>query len=245
MPGLLLVNAQDVSRSLGDDPKRVSVKGVQAYLEEQYLPKRKGGFNHDPSINVTHDIFRGATTKVEGKRYCLTNGNPKGRTQNAEIVDVIGDYAEANVSVCHRIGYVAVAVGRHKGQTILIGIKAPFIRVRARDAFLVIPGFRKMARPQGWQIDFVCSLAANQLARDDYERASPEYLYAGPGDENGKRQFHAFSGDDLALYSKDRVDEFLQIYVEAVVKLLEVGRGAQPARTAGYRIIDPSQGTFF
>jgi hypothetical protein len=245
MPGLLLVNAQDVSRSLGDNPKNVSVKSVQAYLEEQYLPKTMGGFNHDPSIRVTHDMFRGATTKAQGKIYCLANGNPKGRTQNAEIVSVVGDYAEANVSVCHRIGYVAVGVGRHKDQTILIGIKAPFVRVRAGNAFLVIPGFRKLARPRGWQIDFVCSLAANQLARDDYERASPEYLYAGPGDENDKRQFHSFSGGDLTLYSKDRVDEFLQIYVEAVVKLLEIGRGAQPARTAGYRIIDPSQGAFF
>jgi hypothetical protein len=230
---------------LGDDPNDVSVKSVQAYLEEQYLPKRKGGFNHDPSIRVAHDLFRGVTTKVDGKKYCLTNGNPKGRAQNAEIIDVIGDYAEANVSVCHRIGYVAVSVGRHKGQTILIGIKAPFVRVRANDAFLVIPGFRKMARPQSWQIDFVCSLAAHQLARDDYERASPEYLYAGPGDDDAKRQFRAFRGGDLALYSQDRVDELLQIYVEAVAKLLELGRGAQPARTTGYRIIDPSQGTFF
>ncbi len=190
-------------------------------------------------------MFRGVTTKVDGKRYCLTNGNPKGRSQNAEIVDVIGDYAEANVSVCHRIGYVAVGVGRYKDQTILIGIKAPFIRVRAGNAFLVIPGFRKMARPRGWQIDFVCSLAANQLARDDYEQASPEYLYAGPGNEDNKRQFNAFGGGELSLFSKDRIDEFLQVYVEAVVKLLEIGRGAQPARTAGYRIIDPSQGAFF
>ena len=245
MPGLLLVNAQDVSRSFGDNPHDVSVKGVQAYLEEQYLPKKKGGFNHDPSIRVTHDMFRGVTTKVNGKAYCLSNGNPKGRTQNAEIVGVVGDYAEANISVCHRIGYVAVSVGRYRDQTILIGIKAPFVRVRAGEAFLVIPGFRKMARPQGWQIDFVCSLAANQLARDDYEKASPEYLYAGPGDENTERQFHSFKRDNLALYSKDNVDELLQVYVEAVVKLLEIGRGAQPAQTSGYRIIDPNQGTFF
>jgi hypothetical protein len=245
MPGLLLVNAQDVSRSLGDDPASSSVKGVQAYLEEHYLRRTKGGFNHDPSIRVAHDMFRGSTTKAEGKRYCLANGNPKGRAQNAEIVDAIGDYAEANVSICHRIGYVAVAVGRRKDQTILVGIKAPFIRVRAGNAFLVIPGFRKLARPQGWQIDFVCSLAAKQLARDDYERATPEYLYAGPGDQKGKRQFQSYRGSDLNLYSEDRVDDFLQIYVEAVVKLLEVGRGAQPARTAGYRIIDPSQGAFF
>lgn len=139
---------------------------------------------------------------------------------------------------------MAVRVGRHKDQTIYVGIKAPFVRVSAGNAFLVIPGYRKLARPQGWQIDFLCSLAASQLARDDYERATPEYLFAGPGADN-KRYFRAYKGDSLKLLSNDQVDDFLQVYLEAVVKLLERGRGAQPARTAGYRIIDPSQGSFF
>jgi hypothetical protein len=244
MSGLFLVNAQDVARSLGDEPRRIDEADVRFRLEENYLPTRKGGFNHDPSIQATHDIFRGVATVAQAKKYCETRGNPKGRTQNAEIVSVVGDYAQANISVCYRIGYVAVGIGRFKGQTIYVGIKAPFVRVRAGSAFLVIPGFRKMSRPLGWQIDLVCSLAASQLARDDYERATPEYLFAGPDDRN-KRYFRAYTGELLKLFSNDQVDEFLQVYLEAVTKLLEKGRGAQPARMSGYRIIDPSQGAFF
>jgi hypothetical protein len=246
MPGLFLVNAQDVARSLGPDPKRITVQGVYDRLADEYLRRRGGGFNHDPSIRVIHDVFRGASTVAQGKAFCLQNGNPKGREQNAQIVSVVGPYAEANISRCHRIGYVAIAIGRYKSLTIFIGLKAPFVRVpEPSRAMLVIPGFRKVTRPVGWQIEFVCSVAANQLARDDYEGADVEYLSAGPAPIGTGRVFQAMHGSDMALLSSDGVDQYMQMYLEAVVKHLEKGNGAQPAKFAGYRIIDPTAGRLF
>jgi hypothetical protein len=246
MPGLFLVNTLDVARVLGPDPKNVTVQGIFDRLEDLYLRPRKGGFNHDTSIRAVHDIFRGAVSPAEAEAFCRANGNPKGRAQNAEIIKVVGTYAASNLSVCHRIGYVAVRIARYRGTNIHIGIKAPFIRVRAqKEAFLVVPGFRKDSRPTGWQIDFVCSVAANQLARDDYERADVEYLYAGPGFSATARQFRAYYGRDMLLFNADQIDAFLQKYVEAVVRHLEKGQGAQPGKFDGYRIVDSAQGTLF
>ena len=246
MPGLFLVNTLDVARVLGPDPKRITVDGVFQRLEELYLRPRGGGFNHDPAIRATLDLFRGALTPIQARQYCLTNGNPKGREQNAAIVGVVSDHAASNVSRCHQIGYVAVRIARYRGKAIHIGIKAPFVRVREqKEAFLVVPGFRKDSRPIGWQIDFVCSVAANQLARDDYERADVEYLYAGPGVATSAREFRAYYGREMSLFSADEIDAFLQIYVEAVVRHLEKGHGAQPGKFSGYRIVDPAQGSFF
>src|ERR1700730_6719103 len=114
MPGLFLVNAQDVARSLGPDPRRITVQEVYDRLAEEYLQRGGGGFNHDPSIRVIHDVFRGASTVAQGEAFCLQNGNPKGREENAQIVSVVGPYAAENISQCHRIGYVAIAIGRYK-----------------------------------------------------------------------------------------------------------------------------------
>jgi hypothetical protein len=126
------------------------------------------------------------------------------------------------------------------------GLKAPFVRVpHPNKALLVIPGFRKIARPRGWQIEFVCSVAVNQLARDDYEGADVEYLSAGAAPSGVGRIFEAMSGSDMALLSPDSVDHHLQIYIEAVVKHLEKGNGVQPAKFAGYRIVDPAAGSLF
>jgi hypothetical protein len=75
------------------------------------------------------------------------------------------------------------------------------------EAYLVIPGFRKNSRPIGWQIEFVCSLAVRQLARDDYEGADVEYLYAGPAAEGDGREFQALYGRNMNLFSADRIDE--------------------------------------
>jgi hypothetical protein len=223
MSGLFLVNAQDVARSLGPDPNRVSVQGVYDRLEEEYLQRRGGRFNHDPSIRVIHDIFRGEITVAQGHKFCLSNGNPKGREQNAQIVAVVGPYAAANVSRCYRIGYVAIAIGRYNTQTLFIGLKAPFVRVwQPNEALLVIPGFRKAFRPVGWQIQFVCSVGANYLARDDYEGADVEYLYAGPALRGTGRMFQAMHGSDMALLRSEGVDEYMQIYVEAVEPLAKL-----------------------
>jgi hypothetical protein len=246
MAGLFLVNAQDVGRVLGPDPANVTVDGIFQRLEELYLNRRGGGFNHDPSIRAIQDVFRGVLSPGQAEAFCQSNGNPKGREQNAAILRAVGAHAAANVSVCHRIGYVAVRIARYKGNNIHIGIKAPFIRVHRREAaYLVIPGFRKDSRPLGWQIDFVCSVAANQLARDDYERADVEYLYAGPATKPDEREFRAYYGRDLSLFNADQIDALLQKYVEAVVKHLEKGHGAQPGKLTGYRIVDHAQGSLF
>jgi hypothetical protein len=246
MPGLFLVNTQDVARFLGPDAKNVTVQGVFDRIEDLYLRQRGGGFNHDTSIRSIYDVFGGVTSPSQAEAFCRANGNPKGREQNAAIIRAVGAHAAANISVCHRIGYVAVRIARHKGSNIHIGLKAPFIRVHERKAaFLVIPGFRKDSRPVGWQVDFVCSVAANQLARDDYERADVEYLYAGPGANVTEREFRAYYGCDMSLFTADEIDAFLQKYVEAVVKHLEKGRGAHPAKFAGYRIVDRAQGSLF
>ncbi len=246
MPGLFLVNVQDVARVMGPDPASVKAEEVFARIEELYLRRRGGGFNHDTSIRSTHDLFRGALSPAQAEAFCRTNGNPKGREQNAAIIKAVGEHAAANISVCHRIGYVAVRIARYKGNNIHIGIKAPFVRVHERKAaYLVVPGFRKDSRPIGWQIGFVCSVAANQLARDDYERADVEYLYAGPASKVNEREFRAYYGRDLSLFDADKIDAFLQIYVEAVVKHLEKGRGVQPGHYSGYRIVDRAQGSLF
>lgn len=182
MPGLYLVNVLDVARVLGPNPSNISTEQAYRLLGELYLRNRGGGFNHDPAIRATHDVFSGTLTPEDAERYCRSNGNPKGRTQNTKIIKAVSPHASSNISRCHRIGYVAVRIGRFKNQNIHIGIKAPFIRVRRPgEAYLVIPGFRRNSRPLGWQIELVCSFAARQLARDDYEGADVEYLYAGPG----------------------------------------------------------------
>lgn len=245
MPGLFLVNAQDVALVLGPNDARLTVAATYDRLDE-YLKRRGGGFNHDTSIRATQDIFDGAISTAQAEDYCRKNGNPKGRNQNVAIIKAVGPHAEANVSRCHRIGFVAVRISRYKSQNIHIGIKAPFVRVRRPgEAYLVIPGFRKLLRPVGWQIDFVCSVAANQLARDDFESVDVEYLQAGPSPDEATRILQVKHGRDLELYSPDVIDNYLQVYVEAVVKHLEKGHGVQPAKFAGYRIVDPAQGHLF
>ncbi|RED42381.1 hypothetical protein BJ123_10198 [Rhodopseudomonas thermotolerans] len=246
MPGLYLVNVQDVARFLGPEPTKVDVQAVFDRIEDLYLRPRGGGFNHDPSIRATFDIFRGASSVEQAIKYCESSGNPKGRAQNTAIIRAVGQHAASNKSVCYRIGYVAVRIARYRGSNIHIGIKAPFVRVQNRQsAHLVIPGFRKDSRPLGWQVDFVCSVAANQLARDDYEAADIEYLYAGPSGDYSSREFRALYGRDLSLFGADKIDQFLQVYVEAVVKHLERGDGTNPGKYWGYRIVDSAQGSLF
>ncbi|WP_322517069.1 hypothetical protein SR870_05770 [Rhodopseudomonas palustris] len=246
MAGLFLVNVLDVGRFLGPEPSKIDVQDVFERIEELYLRPRGGGFNHDPSIRAAYDIFRGASSLQEAVCFCEGTGNPKGRIQNSAIIKAVGPHAVANKSVCHRVGYVAVRIARYRGSNIHIGIKAPFVRVQNRQsAYLVIPGFRKDTRPLGWQLDFVCSVAANQLARDDFEGADVEYLYAGPGDNATQREFCAYYGRDLSLFDADQIDEYLQVYVEAVVRHLERGEGVSPAKYSGYRIVDRAQGTLF
>ncbi|WP_224704107.1 hypothetical protein [Devosia aquimaris] len=234
MSSFLLTNVLDTARALGPDPFSATPKSVHDWFLEQYLNKRGGRFNYDPAFLAAYDLFRGAVGKDEAIRYCLSNGNPKGREQNASAVKSIADYALANVSVCHKIGFLAVEVGRASGKSVFVGIKAPFIRIDGRSANLVMPGFRMSHEPSEREIDVACAITSAHLARDDYEEADIEYLYAGPGG-TGKRSFRSILGRDRRLPSIDEVDRLLQVYVEGIDMLIRSGESARSPNFRGYQ----------
>lgn len=244
MSGLLLVSCLDVGRFFGRDPLRASVGDVSDRISELYLRRSGGGFNHNVVISSAQNVFSGAITAEEGIAICSTNGNPKGRVQNTAIAKAVLPYAEANLSRCHRIGFTAIVVGRYRGKSIYVGVKAPFVRVNGENSLIVLPGFRKSSRPLGREIDLACSFAANQLARDDYETADIEYLMAGPGSGQFERVLQVLHGREMNLFSSEELDSILRTYVSAVVRHLDRGEGLRPAHLYGYRIIDPSAPRF-
>lgn len=244
MPGPLLINVFDVARALGVSPLSVTPEDVANWLLTEYLKKRGGGFNYDPAINATYDLFRGLVSRDQAILYCLTNGNPKGRPQNTDAIKCVADYALANLSRCERIGFTAVAAGRVKGATVYVGIKAPMLRVSDDEAFVVMPGFRMSHRPVEVEIDVACSIALENFRRDDRAVADFEYLYAGPG-LDGKRSFRAIRGRDRKIFDRDALDALMDTFVKGVG--LAIDAGAEPKRPdlRGYRIIDPSQASIF
>jgi hypothetical protein len=234
MSSFLLTNFIDASRSLGPDPFKATPESVSDWFEQFYLTQRGGGFNYDPASFAAYDLFRGATSKEAATQFCATKGNPKGRDQNASAARAIADYALANVSTCYRIGFMAVEVGRTRGVQVFVGIKAPFVRVRGRDARLVVPGFRMSHRPTEVEIDVACGIAKAHLARDDYADADVEYLYAGPG-YDGKRSFRAIVGRDRKIPSLDEIDQLLQVYVQGITMLIDRGIAPSAPSFRGYK----------
>jgi hypothetical protein len=202
MSSILLVNVLDVARSLGIDPVKATPDAVAAWLIERYLKARGGGFNYDPAIAATFDLFRGAHTFDSSVSHCLTHGNPKGRRQNADAIKVVAPYALANISTCYRIGHSAIVVGRIAGETVYVGIKAPMVRVVHDEAYVVMPGYRMAYRPAEPEIDVACSIALATFGRDDFSSADFEYLYSGP-DVSGRRSFRAIKGRDRRVYDDD------------------------------------------
>jgi hypothetical protein len=244
MSSILLVNVIDVARSLGINPVRATPESVAKWLLESYLKKRGGGFNYDPAIGVTFDLFRGAHTLESATLHCLTVGNPKGRRQNADAVRAVAPYALANISTCYRIGHTAVVVGRAVGQSVFIGIKAPMVRVVHDEAFVVMPGYRMSHRPAEVEIDVACSIALANFGRDDFASADFEYLYSGPG-ISGHREFRAIRGRDRNVYDRETVDALMDIYVKGVALVLRTQSEIRHPDLRGYRIVDPSQPEFF
>lgn len=244
MSSPLLLNIFDVARSLGVDPMRATPKTVSDWLIADYLLKRAGGFNYNPAINATFDLFNGTCTAEQAELKCLTTGSAAGRAQNANAVNAIAKYALENVSPCHRIGYSAVAVGRVKGHTAFVGIKAPFVRLSARGPLVVLPGFRMSHRPVETEIDVACSIALANLARDDYENADFEYLYAGPGLSN-EREFRAIRGSERRIFDTDSLDILLDIYVKGLAIAVDAGIELRAPNLHGYRIFDPRQPGLF
>lgn len=144
------------------------------------------------------------------------------------------------MSRCYRIPFTAVAVGRAKDTTIYIAIKAPLVRVRGSDVFVVMPGFRMSHRPGEMEINLACSIALATFGRDDFAEADFEYLYAGPG-ASGAREFRAIKGRDRTIFDRDTIDGLLQIYVQGVALAADEGAVMREPVLAGYRIIDPSE----
>ena len=214
------------------------------WLANEYNTNRGGGFNYDPAIRATFDLFRGAITAERAIEYCGTLGNPKGRKANTEAIAEVCPYAVDNISTCYHIGFTAVAVGRFADSTVYIGIKAPMVRVNRREAFVVMPGFRKGHRPTEVQIDLACSIALATFARDDFAGADFEYLYAGPG-ASGKREFRAILGRDRKIFDRDSIDSLLDVYVNGVALAAKAGADIRPPKMDGYRIIDPREPGFW
>lgn len=69
MPGLLLVNAQDVARSLGDDPNDVHEADVRARLEEDTSRREKVG----------------STTILRFKALTISSAEPRRRLKRSFI----------------------------------------------------------------------------------------------------------------------------------------------------------------
>jgi hypothetical protein len=244
MPGIRLINVFDVSRSLGKTPFEATPETVAKWLLTEYLPKRGGQFNYDPATRWTFELFRGSITAEQAIHYCATSGNPFGRRHNAAAIGMVAQYALSNISNCYRIAFTAVEAGRVQGQTVYIGIKAPMVRVRGRDAFVVVPGFRMSHRPVEIEIDVACSIVLAHLARDDYSAADFEYLYAGP-DKSGTREFRAILGRDRQTFDRDTVDALLDVYVKGIVLAVGLGADLRPPKLAGYRVVDRDQPSMF
>lgn len=244
MANLLLLNVLDVGRALGLDPRRATPELVAQWLITEYAKRRAGKFNYNPATNTLYDLFRGMHTFDSAALYCMTKGNPKGREQNVAAIKMVAPYAIQNISTCYRIDFSAVAVGRVKGRTVYVAIKAPIVRVVHDEAFVVLPGFRMSYRPVETEIDVACSIALAHFARDDFAGADFEYLYAGPG-VSGKREFRSIHGKDRKVFDKSEVDALLDVYVRGVGLAIDSGVDVREPSFRGYRIIDPREPTFF
>jgi len=240
MSNLSLLNVLDLSRAFGQNPLTATPESVARWLLNEYSLRKGGGFNYNPAIEILPDLFRGAMDYETAIRHCETRGNPKGRRQNVEAIKTVASYALENRSTCYRIGFSAVAVGRVREDTIYVGIKAPLVRVKGRDVFVVMPGFRRSYRPSERQIDLACSIALANFARDDFSSADFEYLSAGPG-PLGDRQFRAILGRERQIFGRGEIDALLQVYVRGIALALEDGAEIRRPNLHGYRVIDPRE----
>lgn len=240
MTGISLINVFDAARALGPEPEKATPKKVADWLVAEYLSKRGGTFNYDPATFASCDLFRGTTSLDAAIHYCKTMGNPKRRDQNTEVIKLVGPYAIENVSRVYRIGFTAIAVGRVRSHTVYLGIKAPIVRVKGSEAFVVVPGFRRSYRPMSKEIDFACSVALANFARDDFSEADFEYLSAGPG-ASGEREFQAILGRNRIIYSGDELDCILDVYVQGLALAVDFGAELRSPKLEGYRIIDPRE----
>lgn len=240
MASVLLMNFLDVARSLGVDPLNANPEQVAAFIRKEFS-RRGGTFNYNPSMQSLYDLFRGASNLEQAEHHCSTKGSPAGYKPNVEAIQLAGSYALEHLSNCYRTPFAAVAVGRlSNDRTAYMAIKAPLVRVEGDEAYVVVPGFRMGHRPVSTEIDVAASLALAHLARDDFEGADFEYLYAGPG-ISGERELHPFHGRNRQIFDLDTVDGLLDIYVRGLDLAVSHGVDAAAPNFRGYRVIDGDQ----
>ena len=239
----LLMNFLDVARCLGREPLRRNAEQVADFIEVN-LARSGGNFNYNPAMKALYDVFRGGMTGDEAERICRLEGAPAGRKSNGDAIRIAGAFAESNRSVCHRIPFMAVPIARLSGnRTAYMAIKAPLVRIQQKRTFVVVPGFRMSHRPEKAEIDVAASLALAALARDGYEEADFEYLYAGPS-EYGGRILKIYHGSDRTIYDVDMLDYLLDVYARGLQIALERGLGVKAPNFRGYKVYDPDQPRF-
>jgi hypothetical protein len=240
LSSLLLMNFLDVARSLGSEPLGATPDSVATFIRREF--KRSGGsFNYNSSIISLPSLYNGDLSVEAAVEFCLSSGSPVGRAANAEAVQLAGSYATEHKSNCYRIPFTAVPVGRLSGgRTAFMAIKAPLVRVKRPEIYVVVPGFRLGHRPQGAEIDVAASLALANFARDDFSEADFEYLDCSRG-LSGERELRVYHGAGRHRYDLDTVDELLGVYVRGLQIAIDGGMPAREPNFRGYRIIDPDQ----
>ncbi len=244
MSSLLLMNFLDVARCLGPDPLSTKPESVAAFMKREFR-LGGGGFNYNTSIGSLPDLFRGAISVDQAIEYCSKHGAPAGWKPNCEAIEIAGAYASSQRSNCYKIPFSAVPIGRISGGvTAYMAIKAPLVRVRNGEVFIVVPGFRLGHRPVGLEIDVAASLALATFARDDFAEADYEYLDCSRG-PSGERELSVYKGRDRRIFDIDEVDHLLDLYMQGLALAIRDGMSANKPNFRGYRIVDPDQPRMF
>lgn len=239
----MLMNFFDVARSLGRYPLTRRPEQVGDFIVVN-LSQPGGRFNYNTSMSALHDVFRGKLNGLEAERICRTTGAPAGRKSNGDAIRIAARYAEEHLSICHRIPFMAVPVGRLSGnRTAYMAIKAPLVRVEGDRVFAVVPGFRMTHRPEAAEIDVAASFALAALEREGYEDIDFEYIYAGAAPSRG-RMLQVVHGSERKIYNLDEIDHMLDIYVRGLEIAIDRGVSVKSPNFAGYKVVDPDQPRF-
>ncbi len=245
MGNILAVNIVDIVRAYGENLEIRSPEKISEWLLKEYLSRKGGRFNHNPSISCLSGMYSGALGRDDAIAFCSKNGSPAGFRENVEIVRAVAPHCSGQISQCYKHPFVAVPIGRHKGKTIYAKLKAPLTRVSHGDAFIVLPMFRKTFRPSERQIDAIISFARAQWAYGDFSAADVEALVAKGFSGTPERQLSVILGADRELLSVDDIGAFFQPYIEAVGLIIDSGIVTSEPDLKGFRVVDPYQMNFF
>jgi len=240
MASLLLMNFLDIARCLGPNPLNAQPSDIATFMKREFR-SGGGGFNYNPSITSLYDIFRGAVTAEDAIEYCSRAGAPAGWKPNSEAIAIAGSYAASHRSSCYKIPFTAVPIGRlPTGQTAYMAIKAPLVRVKGTEKYVVVPGFRLGHKPQGVEIDVAASLALATFGRDDFSEADYEYLDCSRG-SSGERELCIYHGKERRIFDLDEIDYMLDLYVRGLSLAIDAGMSANVPNFRQYKVGDPDQ----